>query len=384
MSNLDFEISEFEDRQQRTRAAMEKIGIDLLIVTNPVNINYLAGSRIKGYQEFQALLFTLEPSDLILQTRFADVFEAQEMSLSGDVRGWDRDPGDHAVPILKSILEEKGYLNRRIGLEVPDTYLNVHDYLQLRDVLGDALVAEPTRLIEELKFVKSPAELAYIRKASDINDAVHQTCLDNLVAGKTEFQVVGEMHRTMMSLGGEFTSSPMNFVSGERTPYSHGFPSERVLQDGDLVHHEYGSAYRRYTCTIGRVMCIGAPTARMKEVYQVVRDACDATIGAIRAGVPASAPHEAAKKVIGDAGMEEGRWHTTGYGIAPGFPPRWSEPFQMDGSIDEPLQSGMVLSIEPPVFLPEERLGARIIDNVLVTDTGCEILSKTSRDLTVV
>ena len=56
----------------------------------------------------------------------------------------------------------------------------------------------------------------------------------------------------------------------------------------------------------------------------------------------------------------------------------------MDGSSDEPLQSGMVLSIEPPVFLPEERLGARIIDNVLVTDTGCEILSKTSRDLTVV
>ena len=179
MTNLDFEISEFEDRQQRTRAAMEKIGIDLLIVTHPVNINYLIGSRIKGYQEFQALLFTLEPSDLILQTRFADVFEAQEMSLSKDVRGWDRDPGDHAVPILKSILDEKGYLNRRIGLEVPNTYLNVHDYLQLKDVLGDALVAEPTHLIEELKFVKSPAELAYIRKASDINDAVHQTCLDN-------------------------------------------------------------------------------------------------------------------------------------------------------------------------------------------------------------
>ena len=299
MTNLDFEISEFEDRQQRTRAAMEKIGIDLLIVTHPVNINYLIGSRIKGYQEFQALLFTLEPSDLILQTRFADVFEAQEMSLSKDVRGWDRDPGDHAVPILKSILDEKGYLNRRIGLEVPNTYLNVHDYLQLRDVLGDALVTEPTHLVEELKFVKSPAELAYIRKASDINDAVHQTCLDNLVAGKTEFQVVGEMHRTMMSLGGEFTSSPMNFVSGERTPYSHGFPSERVLQDGDLVHHEYGSAYRRYTCTIGRVMCIGEPTARMKEVYQVVRDACDAAIGGDQGGGPGlGAPR----------GGEEGHW----------------------------------------------------------------------------
>ena len=187
----------------------------------------------------------------------------------------------------------------------------MHDYLQLKDVLGDALVAEPSRLIEELKFVKSPAELAYIRKASDINDAVHQTCLDNLAAGKTEFQVVGEMHRTMMSLGGEFTSSPMNFVSGERTPYSHGFPSERVLQDGDLVHHEYGSAYRRYTCTIGRVMCIGEPTARMKEVYQVVRDACDAAIGAIRAGSRPRCPTKRRRKSSGMRG-----WRRVG-GIPP-------------------------------------------------------------------
>ena len=384
MTNLDFEISEFEERQRRTRAAMEKIGIDLLIITHPVNINWLIGSRIKGYQEFQALLFTLEPGDLILQTRFADVYEAQQLSLAGDVRGWDRDPDDHAVTILNGILEEKGYLNRKIGLEVPNTYLNVHDYLQIRDLLGDALVAEPTSLVESLKLSKSPAEIAYIRKASDINDAVHQTCLDTLAAGKTEFQVVGEMHRTMMSLGGDFTASPMNFVSGERTVLSHGFPTERVMQQGDLVHHEYGSSYRRYTCTIGRVLCIGQPTARMKEVYRVVREACDAQIAAIKAGVPASVPHEAAKKVVGDAGMEEGRWHTSGYGIAPGFPPRWSEGFQMDGSSDAPIQSGMVLSIEPPVFLPEERLGARIIDNVLVTDTGCEILSKTSRDLTIV
>ena len=384
MPRLDFEISEYEERQRRTRAAMEEVGIDLLIVTHPVHIHWLIGSRIKGYQEFQALLFTLEPGDLTLQTRFADVFEAQQESLAVDVRGWDRDPGDHAIPILKGILEEKGFLNRKIGLEVPDTYLNVHDYLQLRDVLGDSLVAEPTNLVAKLKMSKSPAELAYIRKASDINDAVHQTCLDTLAAGKTEFEVVAEMHRTMIANFGDFTSSPMNFVSGERTVYSHGFPSERIMQQGDLVHHEYGASYRRYTCTIGRVLCIGQPTDRMKEVYQVVRDACDAQIAAIKDGVPASVPHEAAKKVIGDAGMEEGRWHTSGYGIAPSFPPRWSEPIQMDGSTDEPLRSGMVLSIEPPVFLPGESLGARIIDNVLVTDTDCEILSTTSRDLTIV
>ena len=383
MSKYDFEAQEFEDRQQRVRKAMEKAGIDLLMVTHPVNINYLIGSRVKGYQEFQALLFTLEPSANTFLTRFADVQEAADLSLSKDVRGWGRYPED-PIDVLKGILREKGYLNRRVGLEVPDTYLSVHNYLKIKSLLGDALVAEPTDLIEELKLVKSPAEIAYIRKASSINDAVQETCIKTIAEGKTEFEVVAEMHRTMMALGGDFTASPMNFVSGERTVYSHGFPSERRLKKGDLIHHEYGSSYKRYTCTIGRVLCLGQPTNRMKEIYQVVRDACDAATTAIRPGVPANVPHEAAKKVIGDAGMEDGRWHLTGYGIAPGFPPRWSESFKMDGSSTEPIEAGMVLSIEPPVFLPEEKLGARIIDDVLVTDSGCEILSKTSRDLIVV
>ena len=384
MSKLDFELSEFEDRQRRTRQAMEKTGIDLLMVVHPVNINYLIGSRIKGYQDLQVLLFTLEPSDLTLLTRFADVVEARDFSISKDVRGLGRDPEDDPIDMLKSTLQEKGYLNRRIGLEVPKTYLSVHEYLKIKDILGDALVAEPTRLVEELKFVKSPAELAYIWKASSINDAVQQTCIETLAEGKTEFEVVAEMHRTMMALGGDFTASPMNFVSGERTVYSHGFPSERRLKRGDLVHNEYGSSYRRYTCTIGRVLCLGEPTKRMREVYQVVRDACDAAIAAIRPGVPATVPHEAAKKVIGDAGMEDGRWHLTGYGIAPGFPPSWGESLKLDGGGTDILQKNEVLSIEPPVFLPQEKLGVRIIDNVLVTDTGCEIMSKTSRDLVVV
>lgn len=182
MSKYDFEVQEFEDRQQRVRKAMEKAGIDLLIVTHPVNINYLIGSRVKGYQEFQALLFTLEPSANTFLTRFADVQEVADLSLSKDVRGWGRYPED-PIDVLKGILQEKGYLNRRIGLEVPSTYLSVHNYLKIKDLLGDALVAEPTDLIEELKLAKSPAEIAYIRKASSINDAVQETCIKSIADG---------------------------------------------------------------------------------------------------------------------------------------------------------------------------------------------------------
>jgi Xaa-Pro dipeptidase len=103
----------------------------------------------------------------------------------------------------------------------------------------------------------------------------------------------------------------------------------------------------------------------------------------IRDGVLALVPHEAAKKVIAEAGLDRFRIHTSGYGIAPGFPPSWGEPVNMFGGTSDVLQAGMVLSVEPPVFIGAERLGVRLIDNVVVTTTGAERLSRHPRDLVV-
>ena len=87
--------------------------------------------------------------------------------------------------------------------------------------------------------------------------------------------------------------------------------------------------------------------------------------------------------MIAAAGLERGRVHTSDYGLAPGFPPTWGEPMHMIGGSRYTLKAGMVVSIEPPVFLGDEHLGARIIDNVLVTKDGAELLSRYSRDLIV-
>jgi Xaa-Pro dipeptidase len=88
--------------------------------------------------------------------------------------------------------------------------------------------------------------------------------------------------------------------------------------------------------------------------------------------------------VIEEAGLDPYRVHTTGYGLAPGFPPTWGEPIHMLDENPYVLQAGMVVTVEPPVFIGEERLGARIIDNVLVTRDGAELLSTFDRDLMVV
>ena len=88
--------------------------------------------------------------------------------------------------------------------------------------------------------------------------------------------------------------------------------------------------------------------------------------------------------MIAQAGMERYRVHTSGYGLAPGFPPTWGEPLHLLADSSYTLRAGMVITVEPPVFIGEERLGARLIDNVLVTHDGAELLSRFSRDLIVV
>ena len=119
----------------------------------------------------------------------------------------------------------------------------------------------------------------------------------------------------------------------------------------------------------------------MRALHDVARAAFEACLGEIRDGVPAVVPHEAAKRVIAEAGMDRYRLHTTGYGVGPGVPPSWGEPLNMFGGSTDVLRAGMVVSVEPPVFVAEERVGARIIDNVLVTENGAELLSEYPLDL---
>jgi Xaa-Pro dipeptidase len=384
MSKTFFAMEEFESRHDKVRAAMDDAGIDLLLVLAPVHINYLIGTPAKGYQEFQVLFFPREPGPLTLLTRLCEVPLFQAESLAEDIRGWGgREPED-PIAATKRIMEDKSYSGRRVGLEVPAYYLHPYDYQKLVALLGESLVMDATDLIGSVKLVKSPTEIEYVRKAADILDAAMETCLGSIAEAKTERQVSADVHHTLMASGSDIPSSPMNYLTGPRTAYAHGEPTDRVLEAGDFMHIQFGAHYRRYCVTIGRQLCLGEPSQRMRDVYQVAREAGDACIEAMRAGVPATVPHEAAKKVIAEAGMDRYRLHMTGYAVGAAFPPSWVEPLVMDSGCPYTLEAGMVIAVEPPLFGLEDGLGVRIIDNVLVTETGCEFLAKTTRDLIVV
>lgn len=381
MSKHDFSNDEFRRRRRRVAAALDAARLDWLLVIQPVSIHWLTGSDAKSYQEFQCLFVPANAERLTILTRDGERAEFETDAWVDDVHGWGGGRVEDPIVAFEHVARSLGVFGQRVGLEVPAYYLHPHHYVALRNVLGESLAAEPTNLISDLKLVKSPAELAYIRAAARIADQAMHVFAESLTAGRTELSLAGDVYRALLAAGSGLAASPMNLVSGERSCYSHGAPTERILRPGDFGSIEYGAACRRYTATIGRNFCLGEPTSRMRELHDIVRRASDACLAAIRAGVPATAPHEAARRVIVDAGVERGRVHTSGYGLAPGFPPTWGEPLHMLDQSAYTLQAGMVLTIEPPVFLGDERLGARLIDNVLVTETGAELLTTFPRDL---
>ncbi len=384
MSRHDFTATEFAERLARVRNEMAARDLDWLVAIHPASIHWLTGSDAKSYQEFQCLLFPLDPArPKVVLARLAEVAEYTDLSLADAVHGWGgREPED-PIEALGKVLAAHGYKSERIGLEIPYYYLSVQDHAKIVALFRDRKVTDASSLVENIKLVKSPAEIAMIRKACDITLRSMKVAADMMRPGVSEREIAGEVYRNLLALGGDLPASPINFVSGERSCYGHGAPTDRRLQAGDFINIEFGAAYNRYCTTIGRQFVLGEPTARMVELYDVARKATDACIELMRPGTPAVVPHRAAKKVIADAGFDRNRVHTTGYGIAPGYPPSWGESIHMFEDSTYTLQAGMMLSVAPPTYPHEGRLGVRIIDNVLIGEDGPELLTTYDRDLVV-
>ncbi len=383
MSKHDFTADEFASRRSCAREAIGAAGLDWMLLFHPVSIRWLTGTDAKSYQEFQCLLISAKPGPISVLTRDGERNEFLDDALVDQLQTWGGGEPEDPIAAFERLAESLGVTGTRIGMEVPGYYLHPHHYVRIKQLFGESLVAEATNLIHDLTLVKSATELSYIREANRISDLAMTRFAGSLTAGRSELELAGEIHHALLTSGSGLAASPINLVSGERSSFSHGAPTDRRLQRGDFGNVEYGTTFKRYTATIGRQFVLGQPTPRMRELYDLVRRASDACIAEIRAGVPAVVPHEAAKRVIAEAGLDSARVHLSGYGLAPGSPPTWAEPIYLFGGSTYTLQAGMVVTVEPPVFIGAERLGARIIDNVLVTHDGAELLSRFSRDLIV-
>ncbi len=381
MSKHDFVPAEFADRLQRLRASIAAAGLDWLLVLHPVSIRWLIGQDTKSYTVFQCLPVSARPGKLTIFTRGTERAEFMADTMAEDFRFYGGAEPEDPMQAFARFADDLGLRNSRVGMEVPGGYLQPSHYVSLKAMLGDALVQDASSLCATLRAVKSPAELDYIRRAAEISALALQALIGAVAEGRSELNLAAVAYHALLSNGSGLPASTMNLMTGERSAFALGSPTERKMRRGDTGLVEIGAARRRYTSTLGRQWTLGPASSRLRDIHAVILEASDACLAEMRAGARAVAAHEASTEVIARAGLDQYRAHTTGYGMAPGFPPSWGESPNLFGGSSDVLRAGMVVSVEPAVFLPEHGLGVRLIDNVIVTDTGFELLSRTPRDL---
>ncbi len=348
-------------RGDRLAAGLGKRELDLMLVTELVNVSYLTGFiGTNG-----ACICGPDTRLFLTDFRYTERAEAE-------VEGWE------IVTIVDDWLGGIGErLRGRIGFE--DDHVSVRLLEKLKGKLGDgAELVAAGGAVESLRRVKDAEELEAIAAAAELADEVWRWSLERGLVGRSEREVARAAEARIRELGGD-PSFPAIVAAGPNGALPHAEPGEREIGGGELVVFDMGAKLDGYCSDGTRTFATGDPGERAREVYQTVREAQAAALDAVRAGVGGEELDGVARERIEAAGHKEHFGHGLGHGVglevheAPRVSPR----------SHDILGAGEVVTIEPGIYLPGE-LGVRIEDLVVVTEEGCRNLSGLPKDLQLV
>jgi Xaa-Pro aminopeptidase len=378
-------------RQTLTRNLRKDGGPDAALITAPPNVTYLTG-------------FTGEATHLVLTPKAAVVvtdprYEAQVLDECPEV-GRDGGIDLHVRPHTRTTLEASAEVLTKAGAKavaVEATRLTVAEFEALQGLAPRCTFAPVKDLVENLRAVKDPSEIEHIRAAVRVAERGFRMFAATLTETDTEKEMADALDGWLRRAGAKGMAFPPMVAVGDRGARPHLVPSDRPLSEGSKLLVDWGvdtaAGYKSDMTRTLRSPFGSAPTRRNKfervgyeleRVYEVVLAAQDAALAAIRHGVKAREVDAAARKVIEDAGYGEFFTHGLGHGIGLEV----HEAPRVRQNSEDVLEAGMVITVEPGVYIPGEGDGpgwggVRIEDDVLVTRDGCTLLTTLSRDLSV-
>jgi Xaa-Pro aminopeptidase len=250
------------------------------------------------------------------------------------------------------------------------------EYLLWSEGIKESLWVPTFGDVSNLRRRKDAAEVELIRKAVDIADSAFEHILGYIKPGITERDVAIELEFAMRRQGADRNAFDTIVASGWRAALPHGRASEKVIEKGDFVTIDFGAHYQGYNSDITRTVIVGTPTDRQREVYSLVLEAQLGGVAAVKAGAICKEVDEVSRSIFREAGQVDFYLHGLGHNLG-----REVHESPFIGPTDfTPLESGMVLTIEPGLYYSEWG-GVRIEDDLLVTDSGAEILSRSPKEL---
>lgn len=350
-------------RVSKVQAKLKDQDLGGLLVTSPFNLRYL--SNFTGTTGLS--LITQDKAYFITDFRYTEQANEQASHMtviehSGDIIG---QVGD--------LLRQDGIQN----LAFEQDHVTYSLYQEMKEKLPADLKAE-SGLVERLRMIKDPQELATIKEAVKITEAAFRHILDYIEEGMTEIQVANELDFFMRSKGASGVSFDTIVASGKRSAMPHGVASDKKIERGDMITIDFGCYYKGYASDMTRTFALGDPGDKLKEIYQIVYEANRLAAQAAKPGISGAELDKVARDHIAQAGYGDQFGHTLGHSIGLDV----HEDPVLSKRNPEPLQANMVVTNEPGIYLPGLG-GVRIEDDLIITEDGNEELMTVTRELII-
>lgn len=376
----DFGTEEFQTRVQATRTSMWLQGLDALLIVSPENIYYLLGLNHQGYFSFTLLVLPMEGAPLLVTRAM------ERMTVKTQVPGCvhvpfeeDEDPAlaaVHAIELATSV-------GQKVGVERSAMHMPLGVWERTREKLADREWLDASGIVEEVRAVKSEAEIAFVRRAARISDRAVQEGIATAATGVTERTVAAAVYHEMIYAGSEHPGFAPFIRSTDILRHEHVTWRDREIRYGSGLMMELSASVYRYHAPLTRMVHVGEKPPGTDAAAEIAIDALEAVREALRPGALSGDVYAAWQHVI-DKGLGHSNYrrHHCGYMVGIGFPPSW-----VGGSSVTGLRPGGELVIRAGMvfhllswLLGEEPGDYAVSDTALVTPDGCELLTTTPRE----
>lgn len=353
-----------EKRIEKLRKKLVENGVDAAFITSTENRYYFSNFRGSS----GALFITKESSYLLTDFRYTDI--AKEEAPLYEVIDHNR----QLYLNVKSLTEKLGA--KTLGIEFES--MPVQEYLQLQDAVPNVQLTKSDDIFFDIRMIKDTLEIEYLQEAVSYCDAAFEHILSFIRPGMTELEVGFELEFAMRRAGAEGIKANHVIASGERSSLPHGQATSRVIQAGDFVKMDIGARVKGYYSDFTRTVVMGEPSSKQLEIYEIVKNAQETVLAEIGPGKVCSELDEVARSIIREAGYGENFGHSLGHSIGLAV----HEKPVMRGGDQTILQPGMVITVEPGIYIPGFG-GVRIEDYVVITEDGFQNLTKATKELQI-
>lgn len=380
---LHFPRAEYDARIARATAELAARGLDGALLFAPESHYWLTGYDTFGFCFFQCLYLGAD-GRLALLTRSADLRQARHTSIIEDIRIWTDSADASPAEQLRAMLDSLGAHHKRLGIETATAGLTHANGRAVQAAIdGFATLAPFDGVIEALRAVKSPAELAFVRRAAELADDAYDAALALIAPGADEGEILAAMQGAVFRGGGDYPGNEFIIGSGADALLCRYRSGRRMLDATDQITLEFAGAYRRYHCALMRTVCVGRATPRHQALHAACREALLACEAELRPGRSAGDVFAAHAAALDEAGLAEHRLNACGYSLGARFTPSWMDAPMFYAGNPVVLVPNMVMFLHMIVMDSTTGTAMTLGRTSLITEAGPQPLSRQGIELVV-